>query len=157
MINKKNDSLEAVYGEYADMLYRLALSNVGNRADAEDAVHDVFVSYCNASPKFSGKGHEKAWFIRSTVNRCRDILRRRRIREYIPLHDPELSEPAAEADGGSDVFACLSSLDEKYRSVVTLHYLEGYSVDEIARTLRLSRSAVKMRLLRARESLKEIL
>lgn len=157
MINKKIDSFEAAYTEYADMLYRLALSNVGNRADAEDAVHDVFVSYCNASPKFSDKGHEKAWFIRSTVNRCRDLLRRHKIREYTPLHDPDLPEPAAETEGNADVFACLSCLDEKYRSVVTLHYLEGYSVDEIAHILRLSRSAVKMRLLRARESLKEIL
>ena len=69
--------LEAAYGRYADMLYRLALSHLGVVEDAEDAVHDVFEKYINTSPSFKDGEHEKAWFVRVTVNRCHDLLRKR--------------------------------------------------------------------------------
>lgn len=58
---------------------------------------------------------------------------------------------------GDGVFDLVSSLGEKYRIPVTLHYLEGYSVEETSRLLGLSVSAVKMRLMRARDALKKLL
>jgi RNA polymerase sigma-70 factor (ECF subfamily) len=51
--------------------------------------------------------------------------------------------------------SALASIPEKYRIAVTLHYLEGFSVEEIASILRIGVSAVKMRLSRGREALKD--
>ncbi len=138
------------------MLFRLALSHVGNKEDAEDVIHDVFIKFFDSSPEFSGIEHEKAWLIRATVNKCRDLFRRRAVRRYVPLSELGNNEPCAKEEFEKiGVFDCLLSLDIKFRSVITLHYLEGYSVEQTAKLLGVSVSAVKMRLSRARESLKK--
>lgn len=150
-------SFERVYNQYADMLYRIALSHVSHREDAEDAVHDVFIKYMQSSPDFSDDEHERAWLIRVTVNRCRDLLRRRNIRRYVGFDEIEeipADEPPYEGQG---IIATVSALPDKYKSVIILHYLEGNSVEQCAAILGLSESAIKMRLSRGREMLKKIL
>ncbi len=140
------------YDLYADLLYRLALANVQDREDAEDIVHDVFIKYIEKKPHFNDEEHERAWLVRVTVNLCRDHLRKKQYRNYVPIdqvHDIQCEEPKQ-----TEVFMYLSKLPEKYRMVVVLHYLEGYSVKDIANILRISVSAVKMRLSRGRELLK---
>ena len=140
------------YDLYADLLYRLALANVQDREDAEDIVHDVFVRYMEKKPHFHDEEHEKAWFVRVTINLCRDFLRKRQYRNYVPLDqvgDIQFEEPKQ-----TEVLTYLSKLPEKYRIVIVLHYLEGYSVKDISNILRISASAVKMRLSRGRELLK---
>ena len=151
-------TFDDVYREYSDMLYRIALSYLGRSSDAEDALHDVFLNYIESSPVFKDSVHEKAWFIRATSNRCHDIFRRRSVRSYTPLDEFAGDEPGeVTVFAGDGIFEVISSLDEKYRTPVTLHYLEGYSVEETASLLGLSVSAVKMRLMRARDTLKKIL
>lgn len=147
--------LEEVYGRYADMLYRLSLSHLGVVEDAEDAVHDVFEKYINTSPEFRDSEHEKAWFVRVTVNRCHDLLRKRSKRNHESL---EAAYDIAHEDSDEpEVFRLVHTLPEKYRAVIVLHYLEGYSVEETARLLKITVSAVKMRLARGREKLRQIL
>ena len=149
------ESLEVVYGRYADMLFRLSLSHLGVVEDAEDAVHDVFEKYINLSPEFRDGEHEKAWFVRVTVNRCHDLLRKRSKRSHESL---EAAYDIAHEDSEEpEVFRIVHSLPEKYRAAIVLHYLEGYSVEETARLLRITVSAVKMRLARGREQLKQIM
>lgn len=63
--------------EHGDMVLRLALSQMRNTADAEDAFQDVFVRLMNARMGFTSSEHLKAWLIRTTVNRCRDLQRAR--------------------------------------------------------------------------------
>ena len=146
----------AVYDKYADMLYRLALSHTQRREDAEDAVQDVFTKYITASPRFSDDEHERAWLVRATVNRCHDLLRRGKIREHESLDD--ITDLPSEENGtATDLFRTLAELPEKYKTAIVLHYLEGFSVEEVARMLGISLSAVKMRLSRGRELLKNIL
>jgi len=143
---------DAVYTRYADMLYRIAVSILRSSDDAEDAVQNAFCRYLDKSPSFRDAEHEKAWMIRVTVNQCRDLMRRRKIRAWLPLEAltdvgvREKSTPALDAVG---------LLPEKYKSVVVLYHLEEMSIDAIAQTLELSPSAVKMRLSRAREMMRE--
>lgn len=144
-----------VYDRYADMLYRLALTHLGNGEDAEDAVHDVFAKFISASPSFRDSEHEKAWFIRVTVNRCHDIYRRNSKRNHLPLEEAENIAHMHEDE--SETVKLVHSLPEKYRSVIILHYLEGYSVEETAKILSLTVSAVKMRLSRGRDYMKELI
>lgn len=144
-----------MYDKYADMLYRIALVQLGASEDAEDAVQDVFTKYLGASPSFRDSEHEKAWFIRVTVNRCHDIFRRNSKRSHLPLEEAQDITHTHEDE--TDVTGIVHALPEKYRAAVTLHYLEGFSVEETARLLKLTVSAVKMRLARGREKMKEIM
>ena len=149
--------IDKAYDNYADMLYRLALTYMQNPDDAQDAVQDVFLKYMTAAPFLRDDEHQRAWLIRVTVNRCCDLLRRRKIRSYVSLD--EIQETAAEDPSleTSDVMHCLSKIPEKNRGAIVLHYLEGFSVEEVSRILGISQSAVKMRLARGREALKDLL
>ena len=146
--------LEKVYDEYADMLYRIALSHSGNSHDAMDAVQDVFIKLTSDKLSFKDEEHRKAWLIKATVYRCIDLMRKRQIRIYTPIEEA-YDLPNEENSLPSSVKAMLESLPQKFKSMLILHYLEGFSVEEIANIFGLSVSAVKMRLSRARDYVKE--
>lgn len=149
-------TLATAYDKYADMLYRIALSHTQSREDAEDAVHDVFTKYLSISSHFSDDAHERAFFIRATVNRCHDLLRRNKIREHDSLDD--ITEiPLVENNEQQELLKSLATLPEKYKTVIVLHYLEGFSVQEVSKMLGISLSATKMRLSRGRELLKNLI
>ena len=152
--------IAAAYDRNADTLYRVALSHLQNREDAEDAVQDAFAKYITAAPRFADEEQERAWLIRVTVNRSLDLLRKRKHRGYVPLE--EIEETVAKDSGeGSDaaegIMDTLAKIPEKHRAAIVLHHLEGCSVEQTARALGISVSAVKMRLSRGREALKELL
>ncbi len=150
----RNEAFRRVYDAYADMLYRLAVSILRSTADAEDAVQNVFCRYLDRAPNFRDTEHEKAWLLRVTINQCKDMMRRRKVRTWLPIEAltdvgvREKSTPALDA-----VYA----LPEKYKTAIILYHLEEMSIDEIASALSLSHSAVKMRLSRGRDMLREVL
>lgn len=146
------DEFETAYELYADMLYRLALSYMKQPEDAEDIVQEVFVKYFSGLHLPMNKEQEKAWFIRVTINQCHDALRKRSYRRHDSLDD--VTETGGVEDTPNELFDVLQKLPEKYKDVIILHYLEGYSVEEVSRMLGLSLSATKMRLKRGREFLK---
>ena len=145
--------LEAAYETYADMLYRLAFSHLKNKEDAEDVVQDVFIKYMHHLLPFSDEKHERAWLIRVTVNRCYDVLRYKSKRNHEALEDIE-EIAATDQELNTGIFQILDKLPAKNKTVMILYYLEGFSVEEIAVMLRISVSAVKMRMSRGREQMK---
>ena len=152
----RRDELSAAYDSYSDMLFRIALAQLGNPEDAMDAVHDVFLKYHDGKVSFNDSEHERAWFIRSTVNRCHDISRHKAVRNHLSLEDAEnLVTDSSDCESLSQLHRALECIPEKYRAAVTLHYLEGFSVEEISGMLRISVSGVKMRLARGRDALRE--
>lgn len=150
---------ERAYDTYAAQLYRVAYSLLQSRESAEDAVQDAFARYLSHSGSFRDGEHEKAWLIRVTINRCRDLQRAGAVRAYTPLedvlHQPDMG--GQEHLEGHPVLQAILKLPEKYRTVLVLHGLEGQPVGLIAKELLLTPSAVKMRLKRGREMLREIL
>ncbi len=151
MSRSRTEQFEEIYSKYSNTLYRIALTHLLSKEDAEDAVHDVFIKYMHSIPCFFSEEHEKAWLIRVTVNHCHDLARKRNIRSHSPLE--EAHAITAEI-GGSDVMEAVLGLEDTYKTPIMLHYFEGYTIEECARILRISVSAVKMRLTRAREKLK---
>ena len=149
-------SLAIAYDKYADMLYRLSLSHTQSKEDAEDAVHDVFTKYITMCSRFSDEEHERAFLIRATINRCHDLSRRNKIRVHDSLEDIR-DLPAKDNSQQQELLKTLAMLPDKYKTVIVLHYLEGFSVEEISRMLKISLSATKMRLSRGRELLKSII
>ena len=146
-------SCEELYDRYGKFLFRISYAILCNREDAEDAVQDVFYKYLLKQPLFRDEDHEKAWFLRVASNRSKDMLRRRKIRTTLSLEEIEEYEIAPEQ---ATILRDLFSLPEKYKTVMILHYLEDLSVQDIARAESLTPSAVKMRLARGREMLRNI-
>lgn len=147
------------YDTYAPQLYRVAYAILQSRESAEDALQDAFVRYLSHGGGFRDAEHEKAWLIRVTVNRCHDLQRAGAVRAYTPLE--ELLQQPGETDRGwaeeTPVLRAVLALPEKYRTVLVLHSLEEQPVNAVAAQLRLTPSAVKMRLKRGRELLKQML
>ena len=144
-------TVEELVTEYSNMLFKICLVMVGNEWDAQDVIQDVFCRYIERTPAFCDKEHEKAWLIKVTINRCRDVHR-------LTLRHPQtsLEEVSAycELPEQSEVLTALVQLPESLKSVVYLHYIEGYKLTEITKLLGISLSAVKKRLQRGRDMLK---
>jgi RNA polymerase sigma-70 factor (ECF subfamily) len=144
------------YHLYGTMLFKLCLVMLANEADAEDAVQDTFLKYMKRNPGFESDEHEKAWFIRVGTNVCRDMLRARKRRPTVDMD--EISELIGEEEPDRlemlEMLEQILVLPQKIRTVIYLFYVEEYKVKEIARMIRASVSAVKMRLSRGRILLK---
>lgn len=144
---------ESKYKLYGDMLYKIAFLYMGNPEDAEDILQEVFIKLLYSAPSFKDINHEKAWLIRVTQNKCRDVLKssERRNRHV----DYDLSEYVkTDNDMQLDVIKKVISLPDKYKSAIILYYYYDYSVSEISQILKTSSAAVKMRLKRGRDILK---
>ena len=81
----------------------------------------------------------------------------RKEKRIISLDDYQMEDQAAEQDDYSELYEAIFKLPEPVKLCVTLYYLEGYSVKEVAQILDVTESAVKNRLLKARAVLKESL
>ncbi len=158
ILQKRKFDFEETYDNYADILFRLSLSYVKHREDAEDIVQDVFISYINASPDFSDEAHKRAWLIRVAINKCRDMARRKSIRQTVSYDEiGEIAIGDGSHNDSIELFSALQKLPEQNRVAIILHYFEGFSIAETAKMLSVSASAVKMRLSRGRQMLKELL
>ena len=145
----QQSSFERVYQKYGVLLYRVAAIYLGRHHDAEDACQSAFIRLFTKCPRFNDEEHEKAWLVRVTINACKDILKSRE-RQNVRL-TPDIVADIREKSCVIDEIMVLPLL---YREALTLHYYCGYSIGEIAGVLRVSQSAVKMRLHRGRELLK---
>lgn len=139
---------EQVFVRYSKTVYRLAYARTGSTADADDILQDVFMRYLRRRPELSCEEHRKAWLLKAALN-CSKSLLKSPWRKTKPL-----PEGLGRAHGEkSEVFYAVAELPETMRVVIHLHYYEGYPVAEIAGLLRLTESAVKTRLFRARKLL----
>ena len=133
-------NIEKTVLKYSNMLYKICIVMLCNEQDAQDAVQDTFCRYLEKRPEFKGPEHEKAWLIRVATNICRDMLRFQARHPKIAIDD--LSHRLA-APEQTETFIELLELPPKLKIVIYLHYVDGYSVKEIAGILKISESAVK--------------
>ena len=152
-VRPTDEDLENLVLTYADTLFKLCFSILGNRADAEDAVSDIIVKYMTRAPDFHDEEHRKAWLLRTAVNQSRDALRYRKRRAHLALDDLRDAAVPAEDTG---ILENLFRLPEKYRTVLHLYYVEGYRSAEIGDLLGLRPAAVRKRLQIGREKLRLI-
>lgn len=147
--------------EYQAMLYRIAFSNMKNRADAEDAVQEAFLRYMKGEKPIQNKEHEKAWLIRTTINICIDVLKSSWYRktvawdESLPLAAQNIYLPYQIKD--DKTLEAVLKLPVHYRNPIYLFYYEDYSIHEIAGVLNEKEATIKTRLRRGREEVKRIL
>lgn len=146
--------VNAAVERYADTVKRLCMVHLKNTADTEDIFQTVFLKYALSSAEFESREHEKAWFIRVTINACKDLLKSFFRSRTVSLG--VLAElPAEMSDNNRYVLEAVLSLPDKYREVVYLHYYEDYSAPEIGKILGKNVNTVYTLLNRARQMLRE--
>lgn len=146
--------MNAAVERYADTVKRLCMVHLKNTADTEDIFQTVFLKYALSSAEFESREHEKAWFIRVTINACKDLLKSFFRSRTVSLD--ELAElPAEMSNDNREVLEAVLSLPDKYKEVVYLHYYEDYTAPEIGKILGKNVNTVYILLNRARQMLRE--
>ncbi len=139
---------------YADTVRRVCTVYLKNHADTEDIFQTVFLKYALSPVAFETPEHEKAWLIRVTINACKDLLKSL-FHHRVSLE--ECLEQEAQEDGRYEVWKAVCALPQKYRTVIYLHYYEGYSAPEIGKMLKKNSNTVYTLLSRGRKLLGESL
>ncbi len=141
---------------YADTVRRICMIHLKNHADTEDIFQNVFLKYVLSTTVFESEEHEKAWFIRVTINACRDLLKSFFRNRTVSL-DTLLDQPAELTQQDHTVLEAVLALPPKYRDVVYLHYYEGYTAPQISQILKKNVNTIYTLLTRAKQALRETL
>lgn len=141
--------------KYSATVFRCAYSFVKNRHDAEDLMQEVFMKYLTKTPSFVDENHEKAWFIRVTINMSKNYLRSFWFKNREEL--PEDFTGNNEGESNSEIWSAIYELPEKYRVTIIMHYIEGYSIKEISQILKKKPSTIGTWLERGKKRLKQIM
>ena len=144
-----DELINAVIKEYGNMIYRLALYYVRNVADAEDIVQEVLLAYL----QHYGKPKNKSWFIKVTINKSLNLIKKRKRIIDSPPEDYLFTFSSVD----EEIFDELKKLSPINREIIYLYYYAGYSSKEIGEILHKSDTAVRKQLKRAKEQLKSIL
>jgi RNA polymerase sigma factor (sigma-70 family) len=146
-----NESVRKALELYSQSMIKIAFAYLKNTADAEEVTQEVFLAYLQKRPVFENSEHEKAWLIRTTINKSKNMLKTGWFKSRNPVPEDLSYLPREE----SEVLQAVLALDKKYRIPIHLHYYEGYSIQEIAEILQAKPATVGTWLARGRFILKE--
>jgi RNA polymerase sigma factor (sigma-70 family) len=167
IIRKCLDGDPAAFGllvdKYRSSLYALAYSKLGNFHDAQDIAQEAFIKAYRKLHTLRRSDNFLAWLYAITSNLCKNWIRaksRRPDREFVEDQDPKSLDQTSinsyqENLVRESLHEALDSLPEIYREVLSLYYLGGMSVKEIAKFLGISPNTIIQRLNRGRLKLKE--
>jgi RNA polymerase sigma-70 factor (ECF subfamily) len=162
-----DETLEALVGQYATTLYRVAFSVLRNPSDAEDAVQEAFLRVLRHRDNLDEVRDHRVWLIRIVWNIVLDRKRRAKTRpetddiselaRILPANGLSAEQRAAAAQHHAHVLACIDRLPGKEREVMVLSAFEELSSVEIASVLGITESSVRSRLFRARNLMADLL
>ena len=164
--NGDGDAFHELMNRYAGELFALAVSLVGNVADAEDVLQETFSGAFRHLAAFAGRASVKTWLIRILVRQSARCRRTRKRHEHVALDGVlETSgggiagrralSASSDLDTRMDLLHMLRTLSPEHREVIVLRELQGMTYDEIAETLGVPQGTVESRLFRARQGLRE--
>lgn len=159
---QRNHFFEELYKRYSEKVYRKCLSFVKDSAKAEDFTHDIFLKLIMKLGTFKETARFSTWLYSITYNYCMDQLRinkkRKEVFQEDELEVPDdtdlnqvFEEPDIEA---KRLHQAMDQLQTEEKSILMMKYQDELSIREIADIFRITESAVKMRLLRTREKLR---
>ena len=143
------------FKKFGNDILRAAYAFCGSYAEAEDIVQDVFFSLHTKQKSFNDDEHLKAWLLRVTINKSKNLRRSFRISRTCSIEELEQSEVVCEMNTeGRELRSRIASLPRKYAEVLFLYYYEGYSIKEAAGLLGKKENTVGSLLKRGREKLR---
>ena len=147
-----------VYNEYAKELYNIAYGYTRNRDDSIDIMQNAYVVLLESNKKFESNEHIKYFLIRVTVNESLDLLKSASKKRVIKNNDVVVNFPETKKEElPYDLSEIVNTLPEKYKTILILHYYDDMKIKDISNVLKISEPAVKKRLERARNLIKEII
>jgi RNA polymerase sigma factor (sigma-70 family) len=157
------DAFSELYRRYIHRIYRFARSLVSDDSIAEDVTAQVFFKALSSAATYKGHGSYRSWLFRIAHNTIATYRRRsgRAVAvESVPDEVDPTPSPASQAiasEARGVVWHKVGQLPDAQREVVTLHYGEGLSIDEVAKILRKTRGAVRILLYKGRGKLRDAL
>ena len=136
--------------ESEPMLYRIACALLRSEADRQDAMQETALKAWKNRASLREEQYFRTWISRIMVNECHNLHRKNS--RYVPVE--ELPDRPVPDSGEQETRLMLESLPEKQRIPLVLHYLEGFSLEEIARVQHISLALVKYRMHQARKALR---
>ena len=152
MAEKPEELAQRLVETYSNQLLRVAYSILNSVPDAQDVCQEVLLKRLEYDGVFDSPAHERAWLVKVTVNRCRNLRRSPWHSRTVALE--ELAEQAAFQPQEGGVLEEVQKLPAKYREVLVLYYYMGYDTNEIGTLLGIRPEAVRARMKRARDKLK---
>jgi RNA polymerase sigma-70 factor (ECF subfamily) len=161
-------AIEMFVRQYETSLFRLALSIVGDQAEANEITQETFIAALRSLASYEEKKSFKAWLYTIALNRSRSHLRKRKTLERLrtTLHSIFRVEPqkqilpeesAIQNDKEAEIWNALNQLDEPFRLVVILRYFHELPISEISEVLSVNEGTIHSRLHTARERLRNAL
>lgn len=138
---------------HKESMYKIAHSYLKRDADIADAMQETILDCFEKIQTLKDPNYFKTWLIRILINNCNDIIRKES--KVCLLEHYEGLEIEAVAEDLTEFRELLNSIDEKYRTILILYYVEGYKIREIAGLLDMNESTVNSRLRRSRMMLKK--
>jgi RNA polymerase sigma-70 factor (ECF subfamily) len=164
LVESRNDALGALVREHSRLVYRVAYAVVRSHHDAEDVTQETFLRVLRYSSKLAEVKEPKTWLARIAWRVAVDRSKRRGQTREVALEEPaaEAVSPDTPADEtvhgvelGAAVDRLIAALPAKLREPLILSAIEEMSPREIAGTLGISEAAVRSRVFRARQILRE--
>lgn len=159
--SQNNGYFEEIYDRYAEKVFQKCYSFVYNHEIAEDLVHDIFLKLIVKIGTFKENSKFSTWLYSITYNHCLDYIRLKKRKGEVAIienmdwedddEDKELSEWRQE-----ELNKSMKKMEPHERMILEMKYQEDFSIKDISKTLNITESAVKMRLLRSKEKLKQI-
>ena len=134
-------------------MYKIARSYLKCDADIADVMQETIMDSFEKIHTLQNPKYFKTWMIRILINNCNDIIRKGK--NVCSLEHIDNVEWEAPQEDLVEFQELLDSIDEKYRTILILYYVEGYKIKEIAQLLDMNESTVNSRLRRSRMMLKK--
>lgn len=148
------EALAAIYRSYQPKIAAYVVRRVGRTHEAEDLVANVFLAMVRGLAGYrAGESPFIAWLYRIASNEINRWIRKRRIRCFFGLYT-EIAVAPSSLDDAEQLRVALSQLPLRYQTVLSLHYLEELSVNEIATVMVAAPGTVKSQLARGRDLLR---
>lgn len=163
----RDEAVESLVREQARLVYRISYAVLRSRDDAEDAVQETFVRVLRYSRRLAGVSNPKAWLAQMAWRVAIDKSKRERRRNEVPLETEaasaeEIVSPDASAENalhderiGAELEKVIAALPRKLREPLILSAIEEMSPREVSAVLGINESAVRSRVFRARQILRE--
>jgi len=138
------EALARIYEKYLDSMLTLAMGLLNNTAEAEDVVHDVFVSFAKSAHEFRVRGSLSGYLATSVVNRVRDHRRRRRrqvcrdARLCVSTESAEPGQKVIVTEQAARLNRAVAELPDDQREVILLRLKAGMRFRDIARLQQVS-------------------
>lgn len=138
------------------LLYHICYGMLHNQSDCEDAIQEALLRAWKNRHQLRDMEHFRSWLCRITANACQDVLRKR---QHEGVYDDAMTDnqPASIDLEQMVLRDALSTLSPEVRVCMTLYYLDGISIREVAETLEIPEGTVKTRLMKGREKMSKLL